>query len=131
LSETRSFFQNFDFHPQGISRQNRTAPLHFIHTHEISYFPAVLRFTEHDHASDLGHGLHDQDPRHDGMPGKMPLKKIIVHGDLFESSRPYARLKILDAIHKKKRIAVRNDLLDIFHGQCFLDRFVGRFFRHH
>ena len=68
---------------------------------------------EHGDGADLGDGFDDQHAWHDRVVREMALEKLVADRDVFDPDRAPAGFELDDAIDQQKRIAVRNDLLNI------------------
>ena len=67
-------------------------------------------------AAALRHGFDEDDPRHHGVPGKMPGEKEIGPGEP-PVPHDFLRVRLLDPIHEKEWIPVGKERLDVGHAR--------------
>ncbi len=109
--------RQFHLDDQHVAGHDRLAPFHVLGGHEIRDLIRRLGLLEHQNARHLRHGFQLQHARHDGMPGKMPLKIRLVDGDVLDADDVVA-VNLHHPVHHQERRTVRqhlHDLLDV-HG---------------
>jgi hypothetical protein len=67
---------------------------------------AVGNLAHHDDGAGLGHRLDHQHAGHDGIAGKVALKKRLVEGYILDGYQALAALELDDSVNQQKRVAV-------------------------
>lgn len=95
FDSNRSGLQN-----QLVAGQDGLAEFHMVHGKQDGDFSGVFQLLGQQDARKLGHGLDNEDPRHDGLGRKVPLEKGLVDGDVLDADSPAIGVHFNDAVYK-------------------------------
>ena len=84
----------------------------------------VEGYAHHD-CGGLGHGLEDEDARHDAMPWNVSFEEGFVDRDVLDPRDGFTRLELGDSIHQQEGIPVGQVLHDLICGEAGRGRHVG------
>ena len=90
--------ENFGVDEEGVTRHHWLSKFDFIGAEKVANFIRVVWHAHDEDGSGLGHGLKLEDARHDGMSWKVPLEKVLVHGEVLDSGTLHIRREASDAI---------------------------------
>jgi hypothetical protein len=93
--------EHLELEPNLVSRHHRTAEFDVVERHEVNDLVVVVLPFEpahQQHSTHLGHRLDDQDPRHNRVAWEMPLKELLVHGDVLDPDDPLLPLNLDDPV---------------------------------
>jgi hypothetical protein len=97
---------------QCIARDNWTSKTGGLDPAEKgNLFITVLEFTKGEYRSDLCEGLYLQNSGHHRCLRKVAGEKVLVDRHLLYAEDPCSWFELYDLVDKKKRIAMREDLL--------------------
>jgi hypothetical protein len=115
MTKTAFELDDLRFQPQLISWDNDLSEpgvLDFAQDHQLLF--GFRKSMIEKNAARLGHGFHNQDPRHDLDPGEVSFKKGFIGRDVLNGHDGLARLEFQDTVHHKERIAMGKKFKDIF-----------------
>ena len=88
------------------------AQLDVVHRGQHGHAACSLDRRGDENAAGLGHGLDDQDARHDGPSRPVSLEERLVDAHVLDRHQRLAALDLEHAVDHREGIAVRNDLHD-------------------
>jgi glycerol-3-phosphate dehydrogenase (NAD(P)+) len=104
---------DLDFEPQGVARLDLALEAHAVDAGEKGHLATMLFHAEQRHRANLCQCFDNEHARHYRVIGEVTLKEWLVHGDVLDANRADAVLDLNDAIDEKKRIAVRDNRLNL------------------
>jgi hypothetical protein len=131
LPERTAAFEASEFQAQLISGFHRPFEFHVVQSGEDKNLgiarpaPGIMG----EDRAYLGHSLTDEYSRHDRTIGKMPLKEILIKGDILDTDDLPIAVDLDDAIDEQKRITMRKIIeyfLDVEHAVTNRSRVFSR-----
>ncbi len=105
--------ENFGVDEEGVTRHHGLTEFDFVGAQKVANFISVVWHAHDEDGSGLGHSLKLEDAGHDGVSGKVPLEKVLVHGEVLDGGAFHLRGETGDAIDEQEWIAVREDFKDL------------------
>lgn len=101
FDSNRSGLQN-----QLVAREHGFTEFHMVHGQQDRDFPGVFQLLGQQDAGKLGHGLNNEDSRHDGLGRKVPLEKGLVDRDVFDADGPAIGIHFNDTVYEQEGVSV-------------------------
>src|SRR5881396_602281 len=96
-----------------VARLDDPLEAHVVDPREEREPAAILLLGKHSHCACLGHRLDDQDPWHHGPSREVARQVPLVRPHRLPRDHALARLELDDLVDQEKRLAVREDRLDL------------------
>src|SRR2546426_8674307 len=114
---------HFHLQTQLVARKHRAAEAGTLNPgKDNQLLVAILHFGQQQRTASLRDGFHDQHPRHDRHPGKMPGKERLVDSDILDGHDPLLALEIDHTVDQQEWEPVRQDAKNIVDVQRSLSR---------
>lgn len=105
--------EDFDFQANLVAWFHLPLKAAVVDAGEKSEAAAVFFALQEDDGADLGERLDDQHAGHDRVFGEVAGEKRFVGADVFDADGALSFFDFQNAVNKQKRIAVRDDRLDL------------------
>src|ERR1039458_6286114 len=115
LAVITSAMHHLHFNSQLVAWHHGTAELGVLDSgkvDELIAFKLVRHLTVKQDAPHLCHGFQNEHSWHHGRARKMPLKELLVHGEVLQTHDAVWRLHLHNPVHEKERISVWKELHD-------------------
>src|SRR5450759_2756249 len=98
-----------------ISRFDGPSELDIVERHEINDFAFRVPYGTHQkHSANLRHRFDDEDARNDWMPGEVSLNEWLGDRYILQPDDPLLLHYLENPVHEQERIAVGQNLHDVF-----------------